>query len=136
MISIGRSRLLEILRAAAPLALIATGAGVLLRFPPTQNSFYPRCPIYELLHLQCPGCGATRAFAALLRGHFSEAMHLNGFAVIVLPIAVIGSVRWYCRFVRREVDHWPQPSSAAIYTTLAAAMIFTVVRNLPVGSLR
>ncbi len=136
MISRVRSRFSQILRAAAPLALVATIAGVLLLFPPAQNSFYPRCPIYESLHLQCPGCGATRALAAVLHGHFSEAMHLNGFATILLPIAVIGGVRWYCRFVRREVDHWPQMPRVALYATLAAAMMFTVVRNLPLGQLR
>jgi Protein of unknown function (DUF2752) len=136
MISIARGRFSEVLRAGTPVVVVAIGCGVLLSFPPAQNSFYPRCPIYEFLHLQCPGCGATRALAALLRGHFSEAMHLNGFAVILLPIAVICGVRWYFRFVRREVDHWPQIPRVTIYATLAAAMIFTVVRNLPLGSLK
>jgi hypothetical protein len=136
MISIARGRFSEVLRAGAPLVVVAIGCGVLLSFPPAQNSFYPECLIYEFLHLQCPGCGATRALAALLGGHVSEAMHLNGFATILLPIAVIGGVRWYCRFVRREFDHWPQMPRAVIYATLAAAMIFTVVRNLPLSSLR
>jgi len=136
MISVARDRFFEVLRGGAPLVVAAIGCGVLLRFPPRQNSFYPKCPIYESLHLLCPGCGATRALAALLHGHFSEAMHLNGFATILLPIAVIGGVRWYCRFVRREVDHWPQIPRVALYSTLAAAMIFTVVRNLPLGPLR
>jgi hypothetical protein len=136
MIAVARGRFTEILRAVAPLVVVAIGCGVLLSFPPAQNSFYLRYPIYEFLHLQCPGCGTTRALAALLHGHFSEAMHLNGFAVILLPIAMIGGVRWYRRFVRREVDHWPQVPRIAIYTALAAAMIFTVVRNLPLGLLR
>lgn len=136
MISLARGRFVEIVRAAAPLALVATGAGVLLGFPPAQDNFYPECPIYRSLHLQCPGCGATRAFAALLHGHFGEAMHLNGFTTVLLPIAVIGGVRWYCRFVRREVDHWPQMPRVVLYATLAAAVVFTVVRNLPLGQLR
>ena len=136
MISITRGRFAEIVRVAAPPALVVMSTGVLLRFPPTQNSFYPECPIYRSLHLPCPGCGATRALAALLHGHFSEAMYLNGLTTVLLPIAVIGGVRWYCRYVRREAGHSPQLSSAAIYATLAAAMIFAVVRNLPLGQLR
>jgi Protein of unknown function (DUF2752) len=126
----------EIVRAAVPPALIATTTGVLLRFPPAQNSFYPRCPIYDLLHLQCPGCGATRALAALLHGHFNEAMHLNGLTTLLLPVGVICGIRWYCRFVRREVDHWPQVPRVALYAALAAAMMFTVVRNLLLGHFR
>lgn len=136
MISIARGRFAKILRMAAPPALVVTSTGVLLRFPPAQNGFYPQCPIYRSLHLLCPGCGATRALVALLHGHISEAMHLNGLTTVLLPIAVIGGVRWYCRYVRRKADHWPQLSSAAIYATLAAAMIFTVLRNLPLGDLR
>jgi hypothetical protein len=136
MISPGRDSLSAILRAAAPLALVTMGAGVLLRFPPVQNGFYPQCPLYESLHLLCPGCGATRALAALANGRFNEAMRLNGLTTLLLPIAAIGGFRWYCRFVHREVDHWPQVSRVAIYAALAAAMIFTVVRNLPRGHLR
>src|SRR5260370_11583354 len=82
-----RSRIADILRTAVPSAIIALAAIILLRFPPAQYSFYPRCPIYELLHLQCPGCGATRAIAAVLHGHFLEAMSLNALITLLLPFA-------------------------------------------------
>lgn len=136
MISIARGRFSEVLRAAVPPVVVATGCGVLLRYPPTQNSFYLRCPIYESLHFQCPGCGATRALASLLHGDFNEAMHLNGLATLLLPIAAVGGFRWYCRFVRREVDHWPHVPRLALYAALAVAVMFTVVRNLPPDQLR
>jgi hypothetical protein len=126
----------EIVRAAAPPLLVATATGVLLCFPPAENNFYPRCPIYESLHLQCPGCGSTRALAAMLHGNFNEAIHLNGLATLFLPIAAVAGFRWYYRFVRREVDHWPQVPRAAIYAAFAVAIMFTVVRNLPLGHVR
>jgi hypothetical protein len=69
-----------------------------------------------------PGVRVALALAAVLQEYFNKAMHLG--------------VRWYCRFVRREIDRWPQMPRAAICATLAAAMIFTVVRNLPLGLLR
>jgi hypothetical protein len=136
MISIARGRFWEVLLEAAPLVVVAMGCGILLRFPPAQNSFYPRCPLYELLHLQCPGCGTTRAVSALLRGHFNEAMQLNALTTLLLPIGAIWGFRWCCCFVRREVERWPQMPRAAIYAALAVAMMFTVVRNLPFGRLR
>jgi hypothetical protein len=128
-----RSRFADILRAAAPLAVIATAAAVLLRFPPNHNSFYPRCPIYETLHLQCPGCGATRALAAVLRGHFSEAMHSNALVTLLLPIAAVYSILWYRRLLRGEAIRWPQPPQAAIYCAFGVAAIFTLLRNLPLS---
>jgi hypothetical protein len=126
-----RGRIATTLRAAAPLAVIVAAAFILLRLPPAQSSFYPRCPIYEYLHLQCPGCGATRALAALLREHFSEAMHYNALVTPLLPIAAIYGVLWYRRFLRREVIRWPQIPQATIYCALAIAAAFMVLRNLP-----
>jgi hypothetical protein len=125
------SRFAAILRTAVPLAIVAVVAGVLRCFPPAQYSFYPRCPIYEAVHLQCPGCGATRAVAALLHGRVSEAMHLNALITLLLPVAAAYGFGWYWRFVRCEEDRWPRVSHAAVYAALAASSIFTVLRNLP-----
>ena len=123
-------------RAATPVAILALVAAVLLRFPPTQYTFYPRCPIYWLLHLQCPGCGTTRALAALLHGHFAEALRLNALTTLMLPPAAAYAVICYRRslraYLRSEAFHWPQLPSIGIYAALAAATIFAVLRNLPV----
>ncbi len=124
-------RIANTLRAAAPLAVLLTTVTILLRLPPAQSSFYPRCPIYEYLHLQCPGCGATRALAALLRGHFREAMHCNALVTVLLPIAAIYGVLWYRHFLRREDIRWPQIPQATIYCALGIAAAFMVLRNLP-----
>ena len=71
MIRSAQDRVAATLRAAAPVALLTAGAAVLLRFPPEDSTFYPQCPIFAALHLECPGCGGTRALASLLRGHVS-----------------------------------------------------------------
>lgn len=68
-----RSRIANILRAVAPLAVAALAASLLLLFPPQRYTFYPQCPIYRYLHLKCPGCGTTRALAALLHGDIAPA---------------------------------------------------------------
>ncbi|HTD96286.1 MAG TPA: DUF2752 domain-containing protein [Edaphobacter sp.] len=131
MIPAGRNRIATLARAVAPPALLALTVGLLRRFPPEQYSFYPRCPLYLSLHLQCPGCGTTRAFAALLRGHFTEALHLNALTTLLLPLGVIYAALCYRRLLRSEDLRWPQLPSAGIYATLAVAAIFTVARNLP-----
>jgi Protein of unknown function (DUF2752) len=124
-------RIAVIMRAAAPPALLITIVTVLLRFPPAQNTFYPRCPIYTVLHLQCPGYGGTRALAALLHGHMNEALHFNALVTLLLPIAFFYGFLCYLRFLQRRPHHWPQLTPAAIHAALAIAAIFTVLRNLP-----
>jgi Protein of unknown function (DUF2752) len=126
-----RGRIATTLRAAAPLAVIVAVGFILLHLPPAESSFYPRCPIYEYLHLQCPGCGATRALAALLRGHFGEAMHGNALVTPLLPILAIYGILCYQRFLRRDVIRWPQMPQATIYCALGIAAAFMVLRNLP-----
>ena len=125
-----RRRLASITRAAAPLVILIAGAGVLLRFPPDEYSFYPQCPIHSYLHILCPGCGATRALAALLRGDVMQAFHLNALTMLLAPLLLIDAASAYRRFLLRSPLRWPQPPAAAIYSTLAAAIIFTVIRNL------
>jgi len=126
-----RSRTADALLAAVTPAIIAFATILLLRFPPAQYSFYPRCPIHELFHLQCPGCGATRAIAALLRGHFTEAMSLNALITLLLPFAAAYGILCYCRLLQRKDLRWPQPRPAVIYAAFAMATVFTVIRNLP-----
>jgi len=67
---------------------LLVGAGVLLMLPPERYGFYPQCPFFEATGLLCPGCGGTRALAALLRGDVMGAWRLNGLVVALLPFAV------------------------------------------------
>ncbi len=124
-------RRLAHLTLTAALSFIALAALVLYRFPPAASSFYPICPVHEYLHLACPGCGTTRALAALLHGHLAEALHLNPLAILlVLPLVVIyGSVA-YARAIRDRDFRWPQLPTPALYAGIALMVAFTVARNL------
>ncbi len=53
------------------------------------------CPFRLVTGLPCPGCGLTRAFAALAHGHLLQALSFNAFGVplflltvLALPIAL------------------------------------------------
>ena len=125
-----RGRLAAVVVAAAPLVCVGLAVVVLLRFPPGQYGFYPVCPVYRYLHVLCPGCGATRALAALLRGRVDEALRLNWLIVTMLPVFAGYAVVGYCRWVRGEGFAWSRVPSAAVYGALAVAVIFGVARNL------
>ena len=129
-----RSRTADILRAALPPATVALVTVLVLGFPPAQYNFYPQCPIYELFHLQCPGCGATRALAALLRGHFTDAINLNALVPLLLPFAAAYGIFCYSRLLQRKTFRWPQPPPAVLYAAFAAAAVVAVIRNLPLHS--
>src|ERR1700738_188127 len=111
-------------RATAALATMATAAALLLRFPPDRYPIYPRCPIYTYLHLQCPGCGTTRALAALLHGHLLKALHFNPLTTLLLPIAALYAAHHYWQQRNRETQGWPHLPNYATYTLLTITAIF------------
>jgi hypothetical protein len=120
---------------AAAFLFAAAGALLLLRFPPEQYSFYPQCPIHTYLHLQCPGCGSTRALAALLHGRLTEAVHLNALLIAaVLPAAAAYTGLCLLHLLSREEFRWPAPhprsANAMIYASLAIAIAFAILRNV------
>lgn len=83
-------RLLDTRVTARSAWLLATGAAVasvpvLYRFNPLQVHFYPRCPLYVMTGIYCPGCGALRAGHALLHGHVLTALDYNALLVVAAP---------------------------------------------------
>ena len=124
----------SVLQKRRVVAHAALACGVLLccalvLFPPTRFAFYPQCPIHEYLGLLCPGCGATRALAALLRGHLAEALQFNALFVLLLPFALFAVGKTYLRAIRPGDFHWPRIPTPALAVTLLATMVFTIVRN-------
>ena len=116
--------------AAVPLVCVGLGAIVLVLFPPEQYGFYPVCPVYRYLHVLCPGCGATRALAALLHGRVGEALRLNWLIVMSLLVCAGYAAAGYRRLVRGDGLGWPRVPVAAIYGMLAVTVVFGVARNL------
>jgi hypothetical protein len=106
------------------LLVLAAAAAILLLFPPTRYSFYPQCPIHQYLGILCPGCGTTRALAALLHGHMLDALRLNPLTTIAIPLATFRIL-----FFPRPLKLF-QPSPAVLWLVVAGVAAFTLVRNL------
>jgi len=99
-------------------------------YPPSATSFYPACPIHQFFGIECPGCGAARALAALLHGHLHQALRLNALFVTLLPAALACAIRIYRRALQLGAFRWPAPPAPTIYATLATTALFTIVRNI------
>ncbi len=108
---------------------VAAAACVVWRFPPASSRFYPRCPVFFWLHLYCPGCGGTRALAALLHGRLDEAMHWNAMLVLFLPFAAVFLALTYWRAMRASTFDWPTIPNSLLKLSLVLIAIFTVARN-------
>lgn len=89
------------------------------------------CPFHWLTGLYCPGCGATRMFAALLRLDFAAAWHNNVVLLPFLPVlAAIGVIR-ALGYVRTGVWTTPRWQSVLFWVMGAILVVFGVLRNIP-----
>ena len=116
------------------LALVAFGGvSLVFFFDPAVTPFYPGCAFHRLTGLNCPGCGATRGLYALLHGHWRQAWQDNALFLVTLGAALLRAgwlgLAWVrARPVASLIPTW------SLILWLVLALVFGVVRNLPVGA--
>jgi hypothetical protein len=118
-----RSSLIGVhLRSSAAQYFPALGAVVLFGFfwwlsPPDEPSLR-LCPFYWLTARPCPLCGITRAFCALAKGHWTEAIRFH--ALSPLAFVLLFSLFWNWRW-RTQLWTWGL-AAIAIYGVCRAAL--------------
>lgn len=113
------------------LGAAAVLAGVTKGFPMQMKIFSLPCIFWELTGYYCPGCGGTRACAALFRGEIVKSFLCH--PVVVYTAAVFA---WY--MISHTIEYLTRGRLAVgmryrdLYLYLAAAIILIqwVVRNL------
>jgi hypothetical protein len=117
--------------AIAALAL-AGAVYVITVTPPTPDSFYPKCTLYQATGLHCPGCGAGRAAHSALNGQFVQALAYNPVAVVLLPaVAVVVLVRIARWALGRPPRNGYLLSGRTILVLAVGLLLFMLLRNIP-----
>ncbi|OAA28537.1 Protein of unknown function (DUF2752) [Frankia sp. EI5c] len=122
-------------------ALLAAGGSCLLAGigylavvdPHDPAAVMPLCPVRAVTGLDCPACGGLRLTHDLLRGLPAAAARDNLFLLVCAPLLVGLALRQARAFERG--GRAPVPRRLA-YGLAAAALLWTVVRNLPWWPLR
>jgi len=114
----------ELISLGLLLVLGAAACVILLIAPPgsPHAKWLPKCMLYQMTGLYCPGCGATRALSALLRGDIRTSLHNN---VLLIP----GSIMILILIVKPEVS-LKRPVAVAIVIIVIG---FAILRNIPVA---
>ena len=99
--------------------------GILYFFDPMQYSFYPACVFKLVTGFDCPGCGSTRAFHALLHGHIFEAANYNILLLVFLPVIIAGLLNLY---TQKSAIVWKIFNKPFFF--LLVICIFWVLRNI------
>lgn len=115
-----------IFAAAALLYLYFTGEG--------EGSGIP-CVFYQVTGFYCSGCGASRALRSVLHLDFYQALRYNAIFTFALPMmaAYFGALFVsYIRFGEDKISG--KIPMRIIWAFIAAALIYGILRNIPIFS--
>ena len=123
-------------RVSLPLGLLAAVAGAfgyVGSVDPNHPGHYPVCPFLYLTGWYCPACGGLRSAYAVVHGDFSAALHDNALAVVGYGAAAVLWALWFSREVRGRPAR-PRVPAVVWWGIGAVVVVFSVVRNLPLGA--
>jgi hypothetical protein len=118
---------------------VVAGVTIALHFrDPHASGSWGYCPFYALTGLYCPGCGGLRAVNDLTNGDLVGAASSNLVFVVLIPVIVVGWLRW----TGRAWSGAPAPAPRERFGVRAGGWamalavvlaVFAVLRNLPIG---
>lgn len=126
-----KSSITERISAAFVVLGIAVGSSAVAYFNPVTVGFFPKCPLYQLTGINCPGCGLTRGFHALFHGDVFGALHYNALIPIYAFVFGYLFVSLVLIAARGRGLSWKIFPPSAMYGFFILALVFAVLRNLP-----
>ncbi|WP_405560502.1 DUF2752 domain-containing protein [Streptomyces sp. NBC_01180] len=115
------------------LAAVAAAFAYVGAVDPNHPGHYPVCPLYAVTGIYCPGCGGLRSAHAVAHGDFAAALGDNALAVVGYGVFAVVMVVWLIRAVQGRSERFTIPP-ALWWGIGSVALVFSVLRNLPMGS--
>jgi hypothetical protein len=119
------------LLAGLVVAVLAAAGTVLFLFNPSLHSFYPRCMLYTMTGIYCPGCGSQRALHQLFHGHLETALRCNALLVLGLPVLAVYFGRRFGQWLTGGMMAPFTISSLWLKVVVGGIVLFTILRNIP-----
>lgn len=97
---------------------------------PAGQIYYPRCALFVMTGLKCPGCGVMRSTHFLLRGEWGAAWRMNALWVSLMPLWVWTGVALLVRGWGWRI--WNPMSVPWVWGSVAGlACVYGLMRNVP-----
>lgn len=106
--------------------VLGAGLFVMSRVDSVDSRWFPKCILYRVTGLHCPGCGATRALHAIVHGRVVEAIRFNPLLVLGLPV-ILAAISYQRHCERRGENAWPWFA----WVLFGLLVAYTLARNLP-----
>ncbi|MEV0846787.1 DUF2752 domain-containing protein [Streptomyces sp. NPDC049954] len=119
---------------AAALGAVLAAFAYVGTVDPNEPGHYPACPLLRLTGLYCPGCGGLRSAHAVAHGDLAGALGDNALAVLGYGAAAVLWTVWVLRAVRGRPAPPTTLTPRATWALGCVLLVFSVVRNLPLGA--
>lgn len=99
---------------------------------PYVHQISPGCVFHDLTGIKCPGCGGTRAFAAMLQGDWKRVITLNAFWIPTLLILLVEYANAWLVWagVSFRYPKWVSLRIFALKSYAVILIVFVVTRNI------
>ena len=89
----------------------------------------PQCVFYKITGFKCVGCGFQRAVYAILNGNFMEAVRMNAFLIVGLPLIFTYAL---ADFTRNKIPAFYGFMNGKIMLSIVIVLIFAwwIGRNI------
>lgn len=93
-------------------------------------NIYLRCPIHEIFHVYCPGCGLTRMLLSILKLDFYQAFRYNPLLFIMLPFSLLLLFENIYSESKNKKSMYKKIPNCIWYTIIVLLLIYGVLRNI------
>ena len=89
------------------------------------------CPIHEMFHVDCPGCGLSRMIFSMMELDFYQAFRYNPLMFILSPFILIIAIDLIISFLYERKTKIVSKISKPLWITLyVIVLLFGVIRNI------
>jgi hypothetical protein len=107
--------------------------GVLLLYffwNPSNNNFFPKCPLYSLTGIYCPGCGSQRAMHQIIHGNIIEGLRHNYLIALLGIVLLYQALLFMVHKLYNKSFYNILHQSLTIKIILVLILVFWLLRNI------
>ena len=93
-------------------------------------NIFIKCPIHEIFHVYCPGCGLTRMLLAFLKLDFYQAFRYNPLLFILTPLAILLLIEQLYSDYKKKKSIYHKIPNYVWYILIALLLIYAILRNI------
>ncbi|WP_408612159.1 DUF2752 domain-containing protein [Flavivirga spongiicola] len=99
-------------------------------YNPSIYNIFPKCPLYSLTGIYCPGCGSQRATHQFLQGHILDGIKHNFLIILLVVVLLYDASIKLIKIVFNRAFINLLHASKTTYTILIIIILFWILRNI------